>query len=386
MNTVLRITEFAKQLFENEKESHQAGEIFSSMLEVRSPRISEIAVGMSGNYEANYKRIQRFLKQTNPKEQLQMLFNEEAEYVICDPTEITRPHAEKTNYVGTLRDGKTKGFWMMTFATPLRGRAIPFNFLTYSSRTFEEQVSSRNLEHHKAIQEVLALVGDRPVIFDREFSYLELLSSMLEAELDFIVRLDMRSNPPHFYYDRDLKVRLYLRIAPIGKPQIYRQVYYMGQVKMNVIGIWNYGFKDPIWIMTTLEPEEALRLYFKRMKIEISFRDLKSLLQMDKIMNKSQVYLEKMLALLMIAYAIFLLLGEAIRDVQYAQVNPDQIDLLAIPPTEKRSKWHSFSGPFLLLKRRCTLGYQQLRKIVSIVLLLFSEIVFGKSVRSFVRT
>ena len=138
--------------------------------------------------------------------------------------------------------------------------------------------------------------------------------------------------------------------------------------------------------MTTLEPEEALRLYFKRMKIEISFRDLKSLLQMDKIMNKSQVYLEKMLALLMIAYPILLLLGEAIRDVQYAQVNPTEIDLLAIPPTEKRSKWHSFSGPFLLLKRRCTLDYQQQRKIVSVVLILFSNLIFGKNVRSFVRT
>jgi hypothetical protein len=101
-----------------------------------------------------------------------MLFNEEAEFVIGDPTEIERPNAWKTEYVGTLKDGKTKGFWMLTFATAIRGRAIPFHFLTYSSRTFEEQVSSRNLEHHKAIQEVMQLIGDRPVIFDREFSYL----------------------------------------------------------------------------------------------------------------------------------------------------------------------------------------------------------------------
>ena len=81
-----------------------------------------------------------------------------------------------------------------------------------------------------------------------------------------------------------------------------------------------------------------------------------------------------------------MLLGEAIRDVQYAQVNPDEIDLLAIPLTEKRLKWHSFSGPFLLLKRRSSLEFQQLRKIVSIVLALFSVIVIGKGVRSFVRT
>lgn len=386
MYKFIQIQRFAKRLFETDKESAKAGEIIDGVLTAKSPRISDIADAMTGNYEANYKRVQRFLDQTNPKEQLQMLFNEQAEFVICDPTEIERPDARKTEYVGTLKDGRTKGFWMMTFATPLRGRAIPFHFLTYSSRTFEEQVSSRNLEHHKAIQEVLALIGDRPVIFDREFSYLELLKSLLESNVKFVIRLKMGTNPAHFYYDRDQKVRLYLRIAPTGKPQIYRQVYYMGQVKMNVIGIWNYGFKDPIWIMSTLEPEEALRLYFKRMKIEISFRDLKSLLHIDKVMNKSQQRLEKILALVMIAYAISLLIGEAIRDVLYAQVEPCDLDLLAIPQTEKRSKWHSFSGPFLLLKRRCCLDYHQLRLIASIILTLFTDLVFGKFVRSFVRT
>jgi hypothetical protein len=373
-------------LFANEKQAKKAGTVLEGILDAKSPRISDIADAMDGEYEANYKQVQRFLAESTPKEQLHMLFNEEAEFVIGDPTEIERPNAWKTEYVGTLKDGKTKGFWMLTFATALRGRAIPLHFLTYSSRTFDEQVSSRNLEHHKAIQEIMQLIGDRPVIFDREFSYFELLNSLLQAEMTFIIRLDLRANPPHFYYDREQKRRLRLRIAPTGKPKIYRQVYYMGQAKMNVIGIWQYGFKDPIWIMTNMEPEQALKLYFKRMKIEISFRDLKSLLQIDKVMNRLQTRLEKMLALVMIAYAIGILIGEAIRDVQYAHVDPEDIDLLAIPETNKRSKWHSFSGPFLLLKRRCRLEYHQLRKIVTALLKLFADLVFGKNVRSFVRT
>ncbi len=385
MYKFIRISEFAKHLFANDKQASKASTILEGIMVAKSPRISDIADAMSGQYEANYKKVQRFLTENNPKEQLHLLFNEESEFVIGDPTEIERPNAWKTEYVGTLMDGKTKGFWMLTFATAIRGRAIPFHFLTYSSRTINEQVSSRNLEHHKAIQEVLQLIGDRPIIFDREFSYLELLNSLLEAKMQFIIRLDMRANPPHFYYDKEQKRRLRLRIAPIGKPKVYRQVYYMGQVKMNVIGIWNYGFKDPIWIMTTMEPEAALKLYYKRMKIEISFRDLKSLLQIDKVMNKLQARLERMLALVMIAYAISILIGEAIRDVQYAQVEPDEIDLLSTPETDKRSKWHSFSGPFLLLKRRSRLEYQQLRKIVAAVLRLFASLVFG-NVRSFVRS
>jgi hypothetical protein len=95
-----------------------------------SPRLSDIAARMPGEAAACYKRIQRFLQETDPQEALRLLFNEAADFVIGDPTEIERPHARKTKYVGTLMDGQTQGFWLLTLATPLRGRAIPFHFLT----------------------------------------------------------------------------------------------------------------------------------------------------------------------------------------------------------------------------------------------------------------
>jgi hypothetical protein len=88
-----------------------------------------------------------------------------------------------------------------------------------------------------------------------------------------------------------------------------------------------------------MEPEAGLALYEQRMKIEICFRDLKSLLHIDKVMNKSQVYLDKMLAMVMLAYVITLIVGEAIRDVQYAQIVPDQLNLLVVPAVDKRSRW-----------------------------------------------
>ena len=47
-------------------------------------------------------------------------------------------------------------------------------------------------------------------------------------------------------------------------------------------------------------------------------------------MNKSQVYLNKMLAMVMLAYAISVVVGEAIRDVQYAQISPDEFNLLSV--------------------------------------------------------
>ena len=50
-----------------------------------------------------YKRIQRFLHRVDPRQALWRLFREEAEFVIGDPTEVERPQARKTEYVGTLK-------------------------------------------------------------------------------------------------------------------------------------------------------------------------------------------------------------------------------------------------------------------------------------------
>ncbi len=110
------------------KVAQQASEILQGIMAARSPRLSDIAAQMPGTEAASYKRIQRFLQRQEPGQALRLLFNEEADFVIGDPTEIERPYARKTDYVGTLKDGQTPGFWMLTLATPLRGAPSPFIF------------------------------------------------------------------------------------------------------------------------------------------------------------------------------------------------------------------------------------------------------------------
>jgi hypothetical protein len=268
----------------------------------------------------------------------------------------------------------------------LRGRAIPFHFLTYSSRTFEDQPSSRNLEHFKAIQEIQHLIGDRPLVFDCEFSYGELLGSLVEAGVPFVIRLNLGAHPPLFFYDSEQKHPLRLLIAPINQPKIYRQVYYQGQTCLNVVGIWRYGFKDPLWIVTNMQPEAGLDLYDRRMKIEICFRDLKSLLHIDQVMNKTQVYLNKMLAMVLLTYAVCVVVGEGIRDVQYAHLEPRDYDWLCVPQVPKRSRWYLFSGPFLLLKQRYRLARSALKQIVAAALSIFRQLIFAHNVRTLVRS
>ena len=88
-----------------------------------SDTLSDIANAMDGNYDANYKAIQRFIEDDKPGEAMHRLYNEDCDHVLGDPTDIERPQAVKTDYVGKLKNGKL-GFTILFLATPYVGRAI----------------------------------------------------------------------------------------------------------------------------------------------------------------------------------------------------------------------------------------------------------------------
>ena len=270
--------------------------------------------------------------------------------MIGDPTEIPRPQARKTAYVGTLKDGKTKGFWLLMLATPFRGRAIPCGFVTYSSRTIAEGVTSRNQEHDRAFQSVKHVVGERPLVLDREFSYLSLLEKLVAEEVNFVIRLNLGSRPPVFTNAEGRRVEL---MITSGEMAVYHQLYYRGQVLVNVIGTWEKGFRKPLWVITNLSPDKGLEIYQSRMKIEESFRDLKSVLHLDKVMNNTQDNMEKMVALMLTAYAIGLLVGESIRNQLYSSTEPARATTSGKHDPAHRGKyWTLYSGLFVVLKQK----------------------------------
>jgi hypothetical protein len=325
MNKFIKMGRFMQALFDDQTTANKAAEIGQAMLAARSLRMTDIAAKMKGNSEANYKRIQRFVKPVDPRQALWRLFQEDAEFVIGDPTEIERPHAWKTEYVGKLKDGKTRGFWALILATPYRGRAIPCGMVTYSSKTIAQGLDSRNLNHFRAFEGLKDMLGGRPLVLDREFSYLELMLNLFEEQLNWVIRLNLRANPPKFYDDDGKEV--VLTIAP-GETVLLHQVWYMGKVCMNVVGTWKKGLTEPLWVMTNLEAKRGLQIYFARMKIEETYRDLKSLLGLTKLMNKQQVYMEKMVSLLLLTFTIGLLVGEELRDLLYGKLitEEEQVD------------------------------------------------------------
>lgn len=341
-----RILPFMQGLFASEKLARPAAAMVSGLLQARSPRLSDIAEHMAGTPAANYKAIQRFLRQVDLPALLWRLLPADAPFVIGDPTEIERPHATRTAYVGTLSDGVTRGFWLLVLATPFRGRALPCGLLSYSSRTINAANTSRNILHFQALAQLKAVLGDRPLVLDREFSYLELLEYCQASGIHFVIRRHLGSHPPKFYYDDDREVVLQARRGP---PEVYQQVLYKGRVAVNVVGAWRPEFAEPLWVMSDLPAARALALYYQRMKIEETFRDLKHLLGLTKLMNKRQDYMEQMAALTLLAYAVGVLVGETLRDALY----------------HGSVKWRHYSGLFVLLNQAHRLPPRQLRAAIT---------------------
>src|SRR3954447_4480151 len=192
-----KLVPFTEELFDRQEE--KAARILWSVLETRSPRKSDWSQVFSESSEgANYRTIDRTLPKLDAKKALMRLYDPDAPFVLVDPTEIARKQAKKTDYVGRLSDGKTLGFWMVVFAQPYRGRAIPFHFGIYSESTLNKGVTSRNLEWRELLWEIKELVDETPLVFDREFSAQRWLKALEEAECKWAVRLNTKSGVKFF--------------------------------------------------------------------------------------------------------------------------------------------------------------------------------------------
>jgi len=320
---------FVQDLFDDRASVQKATRIVDGILQARSPRLSEIARAMKGNEAANYKVIQRFLAGHDPQEVLLRLFREQAPFVIGDPTEMPRPRAKRTEYVGTLSDAETSGYWLLLLATPYHGRAIPCSFVSYSSKTINQEATSRNQHHFAAFGKIKETPG-KPAA-----------GAGSGVQLPGIARKpgfgtgELCHPLENWCESSGWSGQGGGTQCPPGQNPLDQPGFLQGKVCVNVIGVWKKGFSQPMWIMTDMEAMVGLTYYLERMKIEEAFRDLKSLLNFQKLMNKHRCQMEKMVALLLIAYSLALILGEALRSELF--------------PEDCR-KHKLYSGPFIFLK------------------------------------
>lgn len=158
------------------------------------------------------------------------------------------------------------------------------------------------------------MIKDKVLIMDREFSYLEFFDYLQENGIRFIIRLNIGVKPT-ITDKRGNKVNI---DVGRGEKKVYKDVYYKGKIRGNIVCIWDKRFAKPLVIFTNIEDrEEVVEIYKKRMKIEESFRDLKSIFNMEGVMNKKMENTKKMIDLLMVAYNILLMIGQQIKGRYY---------------------------------------------------------------------
>ena len=168
----------------------------------------------------------------------------------------------------------------MTFGAPFKGRTIPFGIHTYSPSTIEEECSSRNTEHSHGLAEIVEIIGDLPVIFDREFSYGGLLKDFEAEKARFVIRFNQGKR----------RCLLATKPPPSGAiaPVDVASCHALSRAKPCEVPASRKGFKKPLFIITNIEdPSKAIDLYLERMKIEQSFKDLKDKLGIHKCMSKN---------------------------------------------------------------------------------------------------
>lgn len=361
--TINNIKLFLKKLeVFSDKICQNMSSVLKAILESDKLRISNLAQAMDGNFDANYKRIQRLLDNLSLEDlelaTKKLYLRNESNIILVDPTEIERPDAKNTEYVGFLKD-KSRGYVNIIYAYPYQGRAIPFYFQTYSSKTIADEMYSRNSIWRDDITKLKFLAEKKTIVADREFCSEHYINMLTAENIDFVIRLKVgKAESPVSITDiKGQKINY--QNAKKGKRKHWKNVFYKGKIKINLVRYWNKKYNTPLFIITNKDPKGAIDLYKQRMKIEETIRDIKDKLGVDKNMCKTKHNLDKMIFMAFLAYCISVLVGESIREEM------------------KKTKQKQMSGLFILLHYARFIARDLIKKAIKKAFKFFKRIVLS---------
>lgn len=202
------------------------------------------------------------------------------------------------------------GIKLLMAAIPFAGRAIPLYWEFHKDYDIPD---SQNLIEHRFVSTLLALspTGYRIILVaDRGFGRAEFVQFLQDLHIDFVLRVkaDVFITTKK---GRAIKLRdsvLKPNISAVFKQATYRQDGVVSGI--TVVGITYAGLDDPWWLVTNLQPEQAIRKYEKRFAIEEWFRDLKHELDIDSIYTKRQKRVAIIVFAACVSYGLLLMLGK----------------------------------------------------------------------------
>lgn len=296
-------------------------DVIMAILISRSFRISEIGreigkmrgLKVSGGYEFVERVIEKIPFEGVKRFMIRM-FDEGSEWVLADTTEIEMKYVGKNHpYAGYLKDGKTKGILVLALGVPFEGRSKVFLVLPFSTKILEEAGKGKFEWYVEVMKELSQLLGDRLVVFDREFSNAFVFECFDEVGIKFLIRVKVGGNV-RLVNEEGEDVREVMRGMGVGEVKVMRGVWYGGRVRVNLV-IYKKGGGEPFVLATNSEPnEKMIEIYLTRMKIEQTFRDMKSQMGIESMMVRDLGKVMKMLLLMNIGLNVGVIVGEKIRE------------------------------------------------------------------------
>jgi hypothetical protein len=205
-----------------------------------------------------------------------------------------------------------RSFMVLTLAATFHGRAIPLLWTTCTKWKFRK--SQNDLEEGllRLFHTMVADPGQIVLIADRGFGRAELARTLQELGFHYVIRFQSKVTIQCPQYTGKLNELPVSR----GTSRMLRNVLYRKYkpVEQNVVVYWQYGQKEPWFLMTDLDcrPEDVAQIYGRRMKIEQVFRDEKNMrygFSLRQVRVKDPSRLQRLLLLIAMAYIFLVAVG-----------------------------------------------------------------------------
>jgi hypothetical protein len=248
--------------------------------------------------------------------------------LIIDPTDITKPYAEKMEYLARVRDGSShvlgNGYWMLEVIAADTGErdVTPMYQSLYSQNAPEFE--SENAEILKAVNAISKNIGDAGIwVIDRGGDRRKIIKPLMESNKKFIIRMrgdrhvifrgKMRSMEevalgcPLVYADHVVK-------ESKGKEKAYSLEYGFRKIRLpeskkplHLLVVKGFGAR-PLMLLTTIELRKKrsllwwiLESYLTRWRIEETIRFIKQSYNLEDIRVLTYERLKNMMALVLAA-------------------------------------------------------------------------------------